>query len=84
MWQKQMTTVATERGERMDVECTLNSYKKDGIGTLLLKVSNVAFDGHKVNLTVVSQGGTKHTCIDVVGDELISAVQKCMLNWRGL
>lgn len=67
----------------MDVECTLNSYSKDGVATTLLKVSNVVFDGHKVRLTVVTQDGARLS-LNVVGDELISAVQKCMLNWRGL
>lgn len=67
----------------MDVECTLNSYSKDGVATTLLKVSNSIFDSHKVRLTVVTQDGARLS-LNVVGDELISAIQKCMLNWRGL
>lgn len=67
----------------MDIECTLNTYNKDNIGANLLKVNNVMFDGHKVRLTVIRQDFTSFS-ITVVGDELISAVQKCMLNWRGL
>ena len=67
----------------MNVECTLNSYNKDGITSTLLKVGNVMFDGHKVRLTIITQDGTS-LGLNVVGDELISAVQKCMLNWRGV
>lgn len=67
----------------MDIECTLNSYGKDGVATTLLKVSNAMFDGHKVRLTVMTQDGYRLS-LNVVGDELISAVQKCTLNWRGL
>lgn len=67
----------------MDVECTLNSYNKDSITSTLLKVGNVMFDGHKVRLTIITQDGTSFG-LNVVGDELISAVQKCMLNWRGV
>ncbi len=66
----------------MDIECTLNCYGKDGIATTILKVSNAIFDGNKVRLTVVTQDGARLS-INVVGDELISAVQKCMLDWRG-
>ena len=66
----------------MDVECTINSYGKDGIATTILKVSNSIFDGHKVRLTVVTQDGARLS-LNVVGDELISATQKCMLDWRG-
>ena len=68
----------------MDVECTLNSYNKDCITNTLLKVRSVSFDGHKVNLKVVSNDGARLAVLNVVGDELISAVQKCMLNWRGV
>lgn len=67
----------------MDVECTLKSYGKDGVATTVLKVSNAIFDGHKVKLTVVTQDGVRLS-LNVIGDELISAVQKCMLNWRGI
>ena len=67
----------------MDVECTLNSYNKDCITNTLLKVGSVSFDGHKVRQTVIKQDGTSLS-LNVVGDELISAVQKCMLNWRGV
>lgn len=66
----------------MDIECTLNSYGKDGIATTLLIVRNAIFDGNKVRLTVVTQDGARLS-LNVVGDELISAVQKCMLDWRG-
>ena len=66
----------------MDIECTLNSYGKDGMATTILKVSNAIFDGNKVRLTVVTQDGARLS-LNVVGDELISAVQKCMLDWRG-
>lgn len=68
----------------MDVECTLNTYKKDSIDSTVLKVRSVSFDGHKVNLKVASQDGAVLAVLNVVGDELISAVQKCMLNWRGV
>lgn len=67
----------------MDVECTLNTYDKDGTGTALLKVSSVVFDGNKVRLTVITKDYTSIS-LNVVGDELISAVQKCILNWRGV
>lgn len=67
----------------MDIECTLNTYDKDSIGTALLKVNSVMFDGHKVRLTIIRQDGTSFS-VAVVGDELISAIQKCTLNWRGL
>ena len=67
----------------MDIECTLNSYDRDGISATLLKVGNVTFDGLNVRLTVIKQDGTSIS-LNVIGDELISAVQKCMLNWRGV
>lgn len=68
----------------MDIECTLNSYNKDGIASTFLKVRNVAFDGNKVHLQVVSNDGARLAVLNVIGDELISAVQKCMLNWEGV
>lgn len=67
----------------MDVECTLNSYNKDGIASTLLKVGSVSFDEHNVRLTVIKQDGTSLS-LNVIGDELISAIQKCMLNRRGV
>ncbi len=67
----------------MDVECTLNSYDRDCISATLLKVGNVTFDGHKVRLTVIKQDGTS-LGLNVIGDELISAIQKCLLDWRGV
>lgn len=67
----------------MDVECTLNTYDKDSTGTALLKVSSVVFDGNKVRLTVITKDFMSLS-VNVIGDELISAVQKCILNWRGV
>ena len=67
----------------MDVECTLNTYDKDCTGAAILKVSNVVFDGKKVRLTVITKDFTSLS-VNVIGDELISAVQKCILNWRGV
>ena len=67
---------------RMDVECTLNTYDRNGIGEAIIKVQNSLFDGKKVRITLKTKDGA-NISVNVVGDELIAATQKCMLTWNG-
>lgn len=69
----------------MDVRCILSTYdSSDKVAPSLVKVMNSPCDGNKVTLAIVQQGETLPTTVTVVGDELISAVQRCLLNWRGV
>lgn len=69
----------------MDVSCILTTYDpSDKVAPLLVKVMSSPYDGKKVTLSIKQQGETLPTTVNVVGDELISAVQRCLLNWRGV
>jgi len=67
----------------MEVECLLPTYDKNGeIDGTLIKVSSITFDGTKVRLTMLTPDRALISA-NLVGEELISAVKRCMLDWRG-
>lgn len=69
----------------MDVRCILSAYDSSNkVAPSLVKVMSVPWDCEKVTLAIVQHGDTVPTTVNVVGDELISAVQRCLLNYRGV
>ena len=59
----------------MTVTCEIHDYSKPAQPSI--RIHNAVFDGKKVELEIK---GERYT---VEGEELISAVQKCMLNCFG-
>lgn len=75
-----------ERKKRMDIECTMTTYTESGnVADAVLRVRNMAYDNEKVKLILQYPATTDRASIyvNIVGDELISAVKQCMLDWRG-
>lgn len=70
----------------MDVECIMTTYTESGnAADAVLRVRNMAFDNKKVKLILQNPANPDRAsiCVNIVGDELISAVKRCMLDWRG-
>lgn len=70
----------------MDVECIMTTYTESGnVADTVLRVRNMAFDNKKVKLILQNPATPDRAsiCVNVVGDELISAIKRCMLDWRG-
>ena len=70
----------------MDVECIMTTYTESGnVADAVLRVRNMAFDNEKVKLMLQNPATPDRVriCINIVGDELISAVKRCMLDQRG-
>ena len=66
----------------MDVKCIMNTYTKDRISDTLLEVESVPFDHDKVRIRMRTPDNAPISAV-VVGDEMIKAVERCMLDWRG-
>ena len=66
----------------MDVKCIMNTYTKDGMSNTILKVESVPFDHDKVRIRMITPDNAPISAV-VVGDEMIKAVERCMLDWRG-
>lgn len=66
----------------MDVKCIMNTYTKDRIGNTLLEVESVPFDHYKVRIRMMTPDNALISAV-VVGDEMIKAVERCMLDWKG-
>ena len=70
----------------MDVECIMTTYTESGnVAGAVLRVRNMVYDNEKVKLILQDPATTDRAsiCVNIVGDELISAVKRCMLDWGG-
>ena len=70
----------------MDVECIMTTYTESGnVADAVLRVRNMAYNNEKVKLILQHPATPDRAsiCVNIVGDELISAVKRCMLDWRG-
>lgn len=72
--------------KRMDVECIMTTYTESGnVADAVLRVRNMAYNNEKVKIILQNPATPDRAsiCVNVVGGELISAVKRCMLDWRG-
>lgn len=67
----------------MDVECIMTTYTESGnVADTVLRVRNMAYNNEKVKLILQNPSTPDRAsiCVNIVGDELISAVKRCMLD----